>query len=75
MEKIDLRKDLSCRAEKVADALGLEYGSVDFIGEKADVFLEANSNAYFKTAEKLGADLAVLFAEYVTERIYGRSEK
>lgn len=71
MEKIVLTEILAANAEKIAAALGLEYGSVDFIGENADVFLEANSNAYVKTAESLGADLSERFAKYVAEQIYG----
>ena len=71
MEKISLDGGLATRAEKIAEELCLEYGSVDFIGKDADIFLEANSNAYLKTPEKLGANIAATFAAYVTGRIYG----
>ncbi len=71
MQITELKDCLVSRAEKIAEKLGLEYGSVDFLGNEADVFLEANSNAYLKTAENLGANLAVRLAEYVTGQIYG----
>lgn len=71
MRKTEMSADMVLRAEKIAEALGLEYGSVDFLGEEAEVFSEANSNAYLKTAENLGASLAESLAKYVTEQIYG----
>ena len=74
MEKIPLEQALAERAETIAKRLDLEYGSVDFLGENADIFSEANSNAYIKTADNLGANLAGRLADYVTELVYGTSK-
>ena len=71
MEKIPLTESLIRRAETIAKRLDLEYGSVDFLGENAYIFSEANSNAYIKTADSLGANLAERLADYVTGLVYG----
>ena len=72
MTRIELEKSLASRAEQIAEALGLEYGSADFIPENGKYeFIEANSSAYMRTPERLGINLASLFADYVTEIVYG----
>ena len=72
MERIELDGPLRASAETVAKALGLEYGSTDFICEEGKyVFIEANSSAYMKNAEKLGIPLASLYADHIAEAVYG----
>ncbi len=72
MNKIALSEELAKKAETVATALNLDYGSVDFICEDGEyAFIEANSSAYMQNAEKNGIPLAELFAEYIAEAAYG----
>lgn len=70
MEIIPLTKELIDYSENIAKKLELDYGSVDFLQDKNNlVFLEANSNAYFKTIEDLGENIARKIAEYISEKV------
>ncbi|MCI8459124.1 MAG: hypothetical protein HFE46_05620 [Clostridia bacterium] len=63
---------LQAQAERAAAAIGLSYGSVDFMCEEGTfVFIEANSSAYMQNAERLGIPLAERYAAYLMERVYG----
>ncbi len=67
-----LSDELRAQAERAAQALTLSYGSCDFICEQGKyVFIEANSSAYMQRAENLGIPLASLYAQYMTEAMYG----
>jgi len=54
-------------AEKIAKVIKLDYGSIDFlINNHSDpLFLEANSNSYFKGIEGLGVDIAGKIADHI----------
>ncbi len=52
-------------AELIAARLNLEYGAIDFINDNGPVFIEANSNAYFKAIEAAGVNIAARLADYV----------
>ena len=56
-------------AEKIAKNLSLDYGSVDFLqdGNKY-YFLEANSNAYFKSAEEIGIEISKPLIDYIVKQ-------
>ncbi|KAI4453866.1 ribosomal protein s6 modification protein [Holotrichia oblita] len=57
---------LEAYAISIAQALSLEYGSVDFIKSKDSYyFIEANSSVYMKNAESKGLDIAGKFADYI----------
>ena len=72
MTRIELNGELSESAEKIAGALGLEFGSVDFIpSEREYFFIESNSSAYAYNPERLGIPLLKDFAGYVCEVVYG----
>lgn len=72
MERTDLSAELQTKAETIARALRLCYGSVDFICEDGKyVFIEANSSPYMQNAETLGIPLAALYADYMIRAVYG----
>jgi len=59
------------KAEKIAKALKLDFGAIDFLisNHSNPLFLEANSNAYFKGIESLGVDIAGKIAEHIVSTI------
>lgn len=65
-----LSDKLKAQAERIAEILQLDYGSIDFLTESG-VFAEANSNAYFTAIEKLGYNIAGAYAEYVIKALEG----
>jgi len=58
-------------AEKISRILKLDFGAIDFLLTKHSdpLFLEANSNAYFRGIESLGVDIAGKIAEHVIQSI------
>lgn len=56
-------------AERAAETLALDYGAVDFLTDGS--LVEVNSNAYFKAAERAGADIADAYASYIVREVYG----
>ena len=54
-------------AEKAAKLLDMDYGSIDFASYPEPIFIEANSNAYFRAIESLGVDIAGPYARFVCE--------
>ncbi len=54
-------------AERIATRLKMDYGSVDFADASEPIFLEANSNAYFRAIEKLGVNIAAHFAAHIVK--------
>ena len=61
-------------AEKVADALNLDYMGIDLLfgGDGEPIFCEANSNAFFTLMEKVsGVNVAKAYAEYMRKTVYG----
>lgn len=71
MRRAALSQALKEAAETVADSLGLEYGSADFICEDGQyVFIEANASAYMRGAESVGIALAEQYADYLTEVLH-----
>ena len=63
---IDADDALKAYAEAIAQALRLDFGAIDFLEEDGRYyFLEANSNAYFTAAERLGANIAERIAEHI----------
>lgn len=71
MRRTELTPSLQAQAETAAHALGLEYGSVDFICENGRyVFIEANASAYMRGAESVGIPLAALYADYLAEVVH-----
>lgn len=70
MQTVELSTRLRQKAEKIAAALDLEYGSADFIKRGDDyVFIEANSSVYMANAQKLNINLAAEFVKYAMEAI------
>lgn len=65
IEKYDCPDSLKTEAERIANILGLSFGSVDFLPAKEPIFAEANSSAYLKGIESLGFDVAGEIAKYV----------
>ena len=59
------------KAEKISRILKLDFGAIDFLITKHSdpLFLEANSNAYFKGIESLGVDIAGKIAEHVIQSV------
>lgn len=75
-EKFVPSAELAAEAEKIAEIIGLDYGSVDFLTEDG-CFVEANSNAYFKAIESLGYDIAGAYACHIvkaTEKWYAKRD-
>lgn len=68
-EKFDAPDELLREAERIADLLKLDFGSVDFLTGPTHIFAEANSNAYFFAIEKLGFDVAGAYADYVIKTL------
>jgi len=71
-ELIELDRELIQLSERISSALNLDYGAIDFLKSESDnkyYFLEANSNAYFKTIERLGVDIAGRLVDYICEKI------
>lgn len=56
-------------AQAIAQKIGMDYGSVDFADCETPVFLEANSNAYFRAIEKLGENIAEKIASHVISKL------
>lgn len=52
-------------ASAISNTLKLDFGSVDFLYDESPIFLEANSNAYFKTIESLNIDIADKYVNYI----------
>jgi len=65
MELIEINQEFIDIAQIIANKLKMDYGSVDFVDSKTPIFLEANSNAYFRAIEKLGVNIAAPIAEYI----------
>jgi len=71
----DLDKAHEAAAIQISKKLSLDFGSIDFLIPsqtevfKKPVFLEANSNAYFKGIEGLGVDIATHIADHVLSQI------
>ncbi|MBQ4049757.1 MAG: RimK family alpha-L-glutamate ligase [Clostridia bacterium] len=65
MELIELSPEFIEAAQKIANKLKMDYGSVDFADAEHPIFLEANSNAYFRAIEKLGVNIAGHIAEHI----------
>ncbi|MCL2555580.1 MAG: RimK family alpha-L-glutamate ligase [Firmicutes bacterium] len=59
------------KAEKISKILKLDFGSIDFlINNHSDpLFLEANSNSYFKGIEGLGVNIAGKIAEHILNKL------
>lgn len=68
MQIFDADKEFQDLAVKIASALKMDFGSVDFVCSEKPVFLEANSNAYFKGIEQLGISVADKIAKYILEK-------
>jgi len=68
-EKIVVPNSLKETAEFIARELNLDYGAIDFLFDGSQYyFLEANSNAYFTLAEKLGIDIAGKLADFICNK-------
>ncbi len=64
----ELTPELKETALKIANKIGLEIGSVDFLfGKNGFVFNEANGNATFFSFYKFGFDMQNLFMKYIKE--------
>lgn len=70
-KKIDLSDEYAFAAERVAQALGLDYCGVDLLEtSKGCVVCEVNSNAFFEGLEKTtGVNVAKKYAEYVLQTL------
>jgi len=71
----ELSQELKQIAELIAKQLKLDFGSIDFLLEKNKksnkvnyIFLEANSNAFFKGLESLGYSIAEKIVEYICKK-------
>lgn len=71
-EKYDAPAALIREAERIAVALGLDFGSVDFLTGRTHVFAEANSNAYIYAIESLGFDIAGAYAQHIDDSMRWR---
>lgn len=72
-ERISPPSEYIVAAEKISKLLNMDFGSVDFLRGETPIFLEANSNAYFKGGEELGLQIADEIAKYVKEKVNARS--
>lgn len=70
MELFEPRNEFIEAALKISSILKMDFGSVDFLCYDKPVFLEANSNAYFKGIEALGVGIADKIADYILEKAY-----
>lgn len=68
---VDLDEELIELSQKIATALKLDYGAIDFLKDSSGkyYFLEANSNAYFRAVEGLGVNIAEPLVEYICKKI------
>lgn len=70
ISRIEPTRVLILQAERIALALGMEYGCADFMEENGRyMFIEANSSPYMKNAESVGIPLASKYADYIAEVI------
>lgn len=62
-------------AERVAEALDLDYMGIDLLfgSDGEPIFCEANSNAFFSLMESVsGVNVAKAYAEYMHKTVYGQ---
>ncbi len=71
--ELDEKGALLC--EKIAARLGLDYCGIDLLfGKEGYLLCEVNSNAFFKTMERVTKrNIALLYARHIVREIYGES--
>ena len=66
----DCPSEIKDKAIQIAKLLNMDFGSVDFIMHKNQpYFVEANSNAYFKGIESVGANIAQAYVDYIISEL------
>jgi len=66
MSLVDIDKRHFSMIESISKALKLDFGALDFLIDGDDlIFLEANSNSYFKGIESLKIDIASKIRDYI----------
>lgn len=64
-------KSLQDMGQTISRTIGLDYFAADFMIADRPYLLEVNSNAYFKSAEDEGADIAGAYARYILSELNG----
>ena len=76
VEKYEAQKHEERLALSIAKALNMDFGSVDFVKHRGELlFVEANSNAYFKAIESLGVDIAGQYIDSIIKAVKGNARK
>lgn len=76
IEKYDATEEEKKLALDIANALKMDFGSVDFIKDDGKLyFVEANSNAYFKGIESLGVDVAGQYIDSIIKTVKDNARK
>ena len=70
VEKYEPTEQEKALALSIANALNMDFGSVDFLKDSGKLyFVEANSNAYFKAIESLGVDIAGQYIDSIIKAV------